>query len=64
MVGDDAAETDLQLKDIRFLEIPGNPCLLLSLSYLKFSYPHWEEEICFICSYYGCDGTAKQNQER
>ena len=59
-MGDEAADADLQLKDIRLLESYGNSCLYSSLSYLKFSYLYWEEEVGFICSYYGCDRTTRQ----
>ena len=59
MVGDEGAETDLQLKDIR-LGKSWTPRLHPFLSYLKFSDLHWEEEISFICSYYGCNRITRQ----
>ena len=48
------------MKDIRLLESYGGSCLYSSLSYLKFSYLYWEEEVSFICSYYRCDRTTRQ----
>lgn len=57
---DEAARADLQQKEMSLLESHRNPCLHPSLSCLKFSDLHWEEDVNFICSYEGCARTTRQ----